>query len=166
MQKIYIAGFDVFKANSKQIGKEYKLTCKEYGYEGLYPLDNEIDASWSKEVARKFIYEKNIELIEKSDIIVANGNPFRGNELDSGTAFEIGYAKALHKKIVIYMDDTRSYLDKFVEKNEKDGVSFDKNGMFIEDFDFPLNLMFSDTIIVEGGFKEALRSVQSFISNR
>lgn len=159
MQKIYIAGFDVFKPNSKQIGEDYKFTCKEYGYEGLYPLDNEIDESWSKEVARKFIYEKNIELIEKSDIIIANGNPFRGNELDSGTAFEIGYAKALHKKIVIYMDDTRSYLDKFVEKNKKNGVFVDKNEMFIEDFDFPLNLMFSNTIIVEGGFKEALESV-------
>jgi len=156
MQKIYIAGFDVFKPNSKQIGEDYKLTCKEYGYVGLYPLDNEIDTSWSKEVARKFIYEKNIELIEKSDIIIANGNPFRGNELDSGTAFEIGYAKALHKKIVIYMDDMRSYLDKFVDKNKKNEVFVDKNEMFIEDFDFPLNLMFSDSIIVEGDFKEAL----------
>jgi len=159
MQKIYIAGFDVFKPNSKQIGKDYKLTCKEYGFEGLYPLDNEIDESWSKEVAREFIYTKNIELIHKADIVVANANPFRGMEIDSGTAFEIGYAKALGKQIVIYMEDIRSYLDKFADKNKKDGVYFDKNGMFIEDFDFPLNLMFSDTIIVEGGFEEALSAL-------
>lgn len=95
MKKIYIAGFDVFKPNSKEIGQAYKLTCKEYGYEGLYPLDNEIDAAWSKEVAREFIYTKNIELIHKADIVIANANPFRGMELDSGTAFEIGYAQRL-----------------------------------------------------------------------
>ena len=58
MKKIYIAGFDVFKPDSIEIGKSYKLTCKEYGYEGLYPLDNEIDESWIKEKARKFIYTK------------------------------------------------------------------------------------------------------------
>lgn len=156
MKKIYIAGFDVFKTNSKEIGQNYKLTCKEYGYEGLYPLDNEIDETWSKEVAREFIYTKNIELIHKADIVVANANPFRGMELDSGTAFEIGYAQALGKKIMIYMEDTRSYVDKFEEKNEENGIFFDQKGMFIEDFNYPLNLMFSDATIVQGGFKEAL----------
>ena len=156
MKKIYIAGFDVFKANSKQIGEEYKSTCKEYGYEGLYPLDNEIDEAWSKEVARKFIYEKNIELIEMSDIVIANGNPFRGDELDSGTAFEIGYALALKKKIVIYMDDNRDYIQKVTCK-DKNNPAFDKNGMFIEDFGFSLNLMFSDCRVVKGGFSEAIK---------
>lgn len=54
------------------------------------------------------------------------------------------------------MEDIRSYLDKFEDKSEKDGVYFDKDGMFIEDFDFPLNLMFSDAVLVEGGFEKAL----------
>lgn len=160
MKKIYIAGFDVFKQDSIKIGERYKSTCKEFGFEGLYPLDNQIDESWSKEVARDFIYKKNIELIEKSDIVVANANPFRGVELDSGTAFEIGYAKALGKQIIIYMDDDRSYLDKIPNKKEKNGVFYDENSMFIEDFDFPLNLMFSNCKIVQGGFSEALDTVK------
>ncbi len=158
MKKIYIAGFDVFKPNSKQIGYEYKLTCKECGYEGLYPLDNEIDESWSKEVARKFIYEKNIELIEMSDIIIANGNTFRGDELDSGTAFEIGYGLALKKEVVIYMDDTRDYIQKSTCR-DKNSPIFDKNGMFIEDFGFSLNLMFSACRVVKGGFLEAIKTL-------
>lgn len=156
MKKIYIAGFDVFKPNSIEIGKTYKLTCKEYGYEGLYPLDNEIDTSWSKEVAREFIYTKNIELIHQADIVIANANPFRGDELDSGTAFEIGYAKALNKQVILYMDDTRAYKEKLTCKKTE---SVDEQGMFIEDFNFPLNLMFSDCFIVQGGFEEALKTL-------
>ena len=158
MKKIYIAGFDVFKPNSIKIGEDYKSTCKEFGFEGLYPLDNQIDEDWSKEVAREFIYKKNIELIEMCDIVVANANPFRGDELDSGTAFEIGYALALKKKVVIYMDDTRSYLQKSTCKAKKDAL-IDKDGMFIEDFNFSLNLMFSACSIIEGGFKKAIKSL-------
>ncbi len=158
MKKIYIAGFDVFKPNSIEIGEEYKSTCKEFGFEGLYPLDNQIDKSWSKDVAREFIYKKNIELIEKSDIVIANGNPFRGDELDSGTAFEIGYALASKKEIVIYMTDTSSYLQKSTCKVKKDDI-VDKDGMFIEDFNFSLNLMFSDCNIVKGGFLEGIKSL-------
>jgi nucleoside 2-deoxyribosyltransferase len=158
MKKIYIAGFDVFKPNSKQIGEEYKSICKEYGYKGLYPLDNEIDEAWSKEIARMFIYEKNIELIEMSDIIIANGNPFRGDELDSGTAFEIGYALALKKDAVIYMDDCGDYIQKSTCR-DKNSPSFDKNGMSIEDFGFPLNLMFSACKVVKGGFLEAIKII-------
>ncbi len=158
MKKIYIAGFDVFKPDSIKIGEAYKSTCKEFGFDGLYPLDNQIDKSWSKDIAREFIYKKNIELIEMCDIVVANGNPFRGDELDSGTAFEIGYALALKKEVVIYMDDIRSYLQKSTCKAKKDDV-VDKDGMFIEDFNFSLNLMFSACSIVEGGFKKAIKSL-------
>ena len=124
----------------------------------MYPLDNQIDETWSKEVAREFIYKKNIELIEMCDIVVANANPFRGDELDSGTAFEIGYALALKKKVVIYMDDTRSYLQKSTCKAKKDDL-VDKDGMFIEDFNFSLNLMFSACSIIEGGFIKAIKSL-------
>jgi nucleoside 2-deoxyribosyltransferase len=158
MKKIYIAGFDVFKPNSIEIGALHKSTCKEYGYEGLYPLDNQIDESWSKEVAREFIYKKNIELIEMCDIVIANGNPFRGDELDSGTAFEIGYALALKKEVIIYMDDCRDYIQKSTCK-DKNNPTIDKKGMFIEDFGFSLNLMFSACRVVNGGFKEAIKTL-------
>lgn len=157
MKKIYIAGFDVFKPTAKQIGKDYKRICEECGYEGLYPLDNEAQSLWSKEVAREFLYNENLKLIQKADIVIANANPFRGDELDSGTAFEIGYAKALNKKVILYMDDIREYKVKLTCKvNEV----CDKDGMLIEDFEYPLNLMFSDCEIVEGGFEEAIKSLE------
>ena len=49
------------------------------------------------------------------------------DELDSGTAFEIGYGIALGKRVVLYMDDTRDYKEKLTckkdENQDKDGCS-------------------------------------------
>jgi nucleoside 2-deoxyribosyltransferase len=58
--------------------------------------------------------------------------------------------------VILYIDDTRAYKEKLTCKASD---ILDTKGMFIEDFDFPLNLMFSDCEIVEGGFKEALLSL-------
>jgi nucleoside 2-deoxyribosyltransferase len=156
MKKIYIAGFDVFKPQAKQIGNEYKHLCEKFGYKGMYPLDNEIESLWSKQKAREFIYKNNIDLIEKCDIVIANANPFRGTELDSGTAFEIGYAKALKKEVILYMDNILDYKQKITCKRNED---CDKDGMSIEDFGLPLNLMFSDCKMVQGGFEEAMKTL-------
>ena len=93
--KIYIAGPDVFEKNAKEIGEKYKAICSAYGHTGLYPLDNECDSSAE-------IYKGNVALIDSADAVVANGNNFRG-EMDVGTAFEVGYAAAKGKKILIYM---------------------------------------------------------------
>lgn len=140
--KIYIAGPDVFEPDAVEIGKRYKAICEKYGHEGLYPLDNECDSS-------EDIYKGNIGLIDKADAVVANGNEFRG-EMDVGTAFEVGYAAAKDKKIIIYMDDTRSLVEKYGEKDEK--------GRITEDFGKPLNLMLSEASdIICGTFEDCIK---------
>ena len=98
-KKIYIAGFDVFMPleYAKLRGQAMKRVCNLYGFEGLYPLDNESTNS-------KDIFEGNIKLIDKCDYIVANLNPFRGKEMDCGTAFELGYGKAKGKILLGYRD--------------------------------------------------------------
>ena len=42
MKKIYLAGFDVFRKDAVERGIILKNLCEKYGYEGLYPLDNEV----------------------------------------------------------------------------------------------------------------------------
>ena len=54
------------------------------------------------------IYRANIGLIAEADALLANLNPFRGTEPDSGTVFEIGYAIALGKRVVGYLEDART----------------------------------------------------------
>lgn len=163
MKKIYIAGPDVFELNAKEIGIEYKKICKKYGFEGLYPLDNEINFTTKQETA-KVIFEQNVKLINQADIIVANLNNFRGKEPDSGTIWECGYATALGKDVYAYMNNTNSYIQRFNENEKKlnKNIITDADDKVIEDFDLPLNLMLGCSIkkIIEGSFEEVLKIIK------
>ena len=164
MKKIYIAGPDVFEKDAIERGRRYRELCKKYGYEGLYPLDNEVDFSIGKQEAARQIFEANRKMIDMCDIVIANLNPFRGKESDSGTVWECGYAFGKGKVVYGYMDDTREYLKRFAEdeKKEENGRFYDKQGRAIEDFDYPLNLMLACSIqIVKGGFEDALKVVRA-----
>ncbi|NPA65907.1 MAG: nucleoside 2-deoxyribosyltransferase [Epsilonproteobacteria bacterium] len=165
MQKIYIAGFDVFEKDSIEIGKRYCALCEQYGYKGLYPLDNVVDFSQPKKKIAQDIFEANIKMIQECDIIIANLNPFRGKEADSGTVWECGYGYGLGKKVYGYMQDTRSYLERFDKKElkEENGMFWDQKNMFVEDFDLPINLMIACSVekIVQGSFEDVLRMVRA-----
>ncbi len=160
MKKIYIAGPDVFETDSIEIGKRLVQMCKKYGYEGLYPLDNVVDFSQNKHKTAQDIFDANIVMIQKADIIIANLNPFRGKEPDSGTVFECGYAYGLEKEVYGYMSRTCNYIETFKqdEKFVKDGYFCDKKERLIEDFDYPLNLMLACSVkIIEGDFENVLQ---------
>ncbi len=160
MKKIYIAGPDVFEVNSVEIGKNLVKLCQKYGYQGLYPLDNVVDFSQSKHKIAQDIFDANIAMIQEADIVIANLNPFRGKEPDSGTVFECGYAYGLNKEVYGYLSDASHYTDRFAEDERfaKEGVLYDLEERLIEDFDYPLNLMLScSTKIIEGDFETVLK---------
>ena len=125
--KIYLAGPDVFRENAKDHGAWLKRMCVEFGHEGLYPLDNEIVPLDSKK-----IFEANFDLIKSCDVVLANMTPFRGPSMDPGTAWEIGAAKALGKKVFLYCSNGMAYKDKA-----------NPSPVFpiVEDFDLEDNLM-------------------------
>ena len=174
MKKIYIAGPDVFEPDSVEIGKRYSALCKEYGFKGLYPLDNIVDFDQEKQKIAHDIFVANVKLIQEADIVVANLNPFRGKEADSGTVWECGYAIALGKEVCGYMDDTSDYLEQFKpeEKQLQNNLHpkstsssltahVDLNGKAIEDFNHPINLMIACSCkkIIKGGFEDVLKSL-------
>lgn len=70
------------------------------------------------------ICECNLALIRKAQMVVANLNPFRGTEPDSGTVFELGYGFALGKKVWGYVSSSESLLER---------VSRFENQVVIED---------------------------------
>ena len=163
MKKIYIAGFDVFKKDSLDIGKEYQNLCTKYGFIGLYPLDNQVDFAQEKQKIALDIFLANKAMIQQCDIIIANMNLFRGKEADSGTIWECGYAFAMGKKVYGYMDDTSAYVAKFCndEKVIVDGVSYDNAEMMIEDFNHPINLMIAcSSEIFQGNFENVLNVIK------
>ena len=142
MKTIYLAGFDVFAPDAKQRGAKLKMLCAGQGFIGLYPFDNEADNAAD-------IFTGNCGLIDKADIVIANLNPFRGAEPDSGTCFEVGYAFAKGKTVYGYLSDARTM-------REKLGAQ-DADGFSVEDFGLPVNLMLAKGArIVEGDFAAAL----------
>lgn len=163
MKKIYIAGPDVFEKNSIEIGQHLVELCKKYGFEGLYPLDNQVDFSQEKHKIAQDIFDANVSMIQEADIVVANLNSFRGKEADSGTVWECGYAHGLGKKVYAYMESEHAYIQNFSseEKFLQDGYYVDAQERLIEDFDYPLNLMIacSVTKIISGSFEDALKDM-------
>jgi nucleoside 2-deoxyribosyltransferase len=96
--KIYLAGPDVFFDDANLRLHNKKEICHRYGHQALSPVDTLIDCGVSN--AAGIIYAGNISMIEVCDVVIANLDNFRGNEPDSGTCFEIGYAVALKKKVI------------------------------------------------------------------
>lgn len=148
MQKIYLAGPDVFEPDALRVGDELKKLAAEYGFIGLFPLDNVIDNQGSPYEIAKEIRDANIKLIESADIVMANLNPFRGLEPDSGTVFEVGYATALGKQVYCYAADCREMIVRIREKQQLDeGATLCDEGKTIEDFKLSHNLMMIDQVV-------------------
>ena len=148
MLKIYLAGPDVFEYDAKDQGTQLKKLCRQYGFEGLFPLDNEIDSNGNAYETAKAIREANIKLIHNADIIMANLNPFRGLEPDSGTVYEVGYATALNKPVFAYAQDRSQMIERVRTAQELNpDATRCQEGKIIEDFGLSHNLMMIDTIV-------------------
>lgn len=130
--RVYIAGPDVFRPDAQSWAESVRTLLARHGHQALIPLDGE-------EVTAAGIYRNNLELIRSADAILANLNPFRGHEPDSGTCFEVGLAIAQSKPVIGYISDGQSQKDKIGQGNADRPL--DANGLYIENFGLPLNLM-------------------------
>lgn len=160
MRSVYLAGFDVFLPDAVAHGERLKTLCATYGFEGLFPLDNLAPRDLSGQALAQWIYRENVALIRRADMVMANLNPFRGAEPDSGTAFEVGYAVACGKPVWGYTAKAGSLIDQVaVGAAADDGVSrmVDAQGHTVEDFGLNLNLMLACSArIVTGSAADCL----------
>ncbi|MHC3993543.1 nucleoside 2-deoxyribosyltransferase [Thiomicrolovo sp. ZZH C-3] len=150
MKTIYLAGPDVFEPDPFAAGKALKALCADYGFEGLFPLDNAIDTFDHPHKTAEAIRQANIDLIRRADIVMANLNPFRGFEPDSGTVYEVGFAEALGKPVFAYAADRRHMPERLREHQRlsPDAVQC-REGKSIESFALSHNLMFTHTVIAD-----------------
>ena len=148
MKKIYLAGPDVFEPDAVSIGENLKQLASEFGFVGLFPLDNVITTQGTPHEAARAIRDANIKLLETADIIMANLNPFRGFEPDSGTVFEVGFATALGKEVYCYAADCREMIVRIREKQQlAESATLCQEGKIIEDFQLSHNLMMIDQVV-------------------
>ena len=101
--------------------------------------------------------------------MLANITPFRGAEIDTGTAFEIGYAVAQGLAVFTYRASSDTVLDTVREHyspvvlDPATHIWRDRHGALIEDFGLPSNLMVAiSTEFVQGSFMDALRAAQDY----
>jgi len=157
--KLYIAGPDVFRPDSALWADEVRTLCRNAGHEALIPLDG-------VETTAAGIFSANIAQIRLADAVLANLNPFRGCEPDSGTCVEVGFALALGKPVIGYVDSLESTVERVRSRwggvRVIDGRPVDADGLHIEDFGLPLNLMLAIPVrLVAGGLAEALAALDS-----
>ena len=152
--KLYIAGPDVFRPDALQWADQVRALCGVAGHQALIPLDG-------GQTTAVGIYRNNLRLIGEADALLANLNPFRGVEPDSGTCVEIGYALALGKPVIGYADTLVPLRDRLPAVDAgADGRCRDAAGWAVEDFGLSLNLMLSVPVRVEqGGIEAALQAV-------
>ncbi|TGK33741.1 nucleoside 2-deoxyribosyltransferase [Leptospira gomenensis] len=168
MKKIYLAGPEVFLPNAAEVLRDRKYSCAHRGFAGLSPFDSEIGEIKRRDLdlARR-IFFGNVELIRTCDLVIANCNPFRGACVDDGTAFEIGYAYSLGKRIYGFARSLVSLPRIVTEKipvfPHNSGYPIDEDGYLLnEDFGNSLNLMLefsistSGGVLVEGDFEDCL----------
>jgi nucleoside 2-deoxyribosyltransferase len=148
---LYLAGYDVFRPDAIEYGEQLKALCARHGLQGFYPLDKAGPADLTGPELAAWIYRANVALIRQADGVIANLNPFRGAEPDSGTAFEVGYAVALGKPVWAYSSVASSIVGQVATGKSADGnFHVDAQGYTVEDFGMNLNLMLacSATIVI------------------
>lgn len=154
--KVYLAGPDVFLPDPLGMAARKRAICAAHGLDGIFPVDNHPahpaagdDAVWL------WIYRRNEAHMRDADAVIANLTPFRGPSADVGTVYELGFMRALGKRVLGYSNSAADLVPRtlgFVgpaAHRDAEGRWRDAEGMALEDFGLADNLM------IDGGIHEA-----------
>jgi nucleoside 2-deoxyribosyltransferase len=161
---IYLAGPEVFLPEARALGAAKQEVCARFGVTGLFPLDNELGPRSDPAEQALEIYRGNRTLMDRAHAIVANMTPFRGASMDPGTAFEMGYMAARGRLVLGYSNaGGGSYLERLRAAGlAAPGAATDREGLLIEDFGLPDNLMMACAVRESGAqiLAQATRRLQ------
>ncbi len=176
--KLYLAGPEVFLPNAIEHAQFQKQLCEKYNFTALHPMDNTIDFGDKDYDTATKIYRSNIIQIEQADIIIANCNTFRSKcVMDDGTAYELGYGKALGKVLYGYVSNMDKLKNKTIENyptkfDEKHKLYIDIDGYaVIDDYHTSINLMMqcgmtdSEGRLIQGDFEDCLKAIREDIDS-
>jgi nucleoside 2-deoxyribosyltransferase len=110
--RVYLAGPMVFSPAPEAAFHRMKALCRRHGLSGVSPLDNQIglEGMAPDRGLLERIVTADIALMDTLDGGLFCLDGFRRSpEMDPGTAFEIGYMRALKKPIAGWTRDKRDY---------------------------------------------------------
>lgn len=156
--RIYLAGPDVFLPDAQAVADAKKALCRHYGAVGVFPTDLDDAAPDEAGAERWFvIYTRNEAHMRGCDAVIANLTPFRGPSADVGTVYELGFMRALGRRVTGYSNVAATLLDRTLRLpgtssvRDADGRIRDPEGLAIEDFGLVDNLMIDGGIRAAGG---------------
>src|ERR1700761_1272376 len=158
-KRVYLAGPEVFLPNAREIGAQKRAICERHGLIGVFPTDDEpVPDPSTPPTEQGLAISRAMERAMRScDAMVVNLTPFRGPSADVGSAYEMGFMRALGRPIFAYTNDDRPLFDRVVElcggtvRERPIGVHEDSDGMAIESFTLRDNLMLEGGVIASGG---------------
>jgi nucleoside 2-deoxyribosyltransferase len=154
--RVYLAGPEVFLADRDTISAEKKAICAQHGMIGVFPTDPapgtpQADSDWMR------IYLGNEAHIHGCDALIANLTPFRGASADPGTAYELGFMRALGRPVLGYSNAPGNFTMRSLAQlqgavhRRASGAWEDTDGMEVEDFGLTDNLMLDGGIAAACG---------------
>jgi nucleoside 2-deoxyribosyltransferase len=132
----YLAGPDVFLPGAVAHAARKVEICRRFGLRGLPPLNEDVETIAKELDVWQAIYEKDVAMMERCDIIIANLTPFGGASADAGTLIEVGWFLGKGKPIFGYSNSPESFESRM---RRQLGAAHAELG--IEGFHLPDNLM-------------------------
>lgn len=166
---VYLADLVRYSKDAAVRYEKMKEIAAGYGLELLTPLD-QLEKTAKEENGNAYtmaarLTENYAGLVKSCDAVLADLNDYRGYECANDVGFECGMAFEWGKKLYGFMDDTRPAIEKIPHLGEQNGFR-DMTGSNVENFNYPINLMFSCSMeIFEGKFEEAIRKVASILAS-
>jgi nucleoside 2-deoxyribosyltransferase len=156
---VYLAGPEVFLLNAREIGARKRAICARHGLIGVFPADEEDTGDPTLPLpAQGLAISRAMERAMRGcDAMIVNLTPFRGPSADVGSAYEMGFMRALGRPIFAYTNDDRPFHDRVrtfcggAVRERPTGEHEDSDGMAIESFTLRDNLMLEGGVIASGG---------------
>lgn len=156
--RLYLAGPEVFLPNAVAVGRAKAALCEAAGLEGVFPADQSLDLSGldPRGIAKR-IFDTDEAMMRSCHGIIANLTPFRGVSMDPGTAYEMGFMRALGRPVFGYTNASLGYRRRAKLYRQTGRLPFDGDyeDVQIEDLGLAENLMIEMAVMGPGELPRA-----------
>jgi len=144
---VYIAGPWVFRPNPQLFRDKVRNLFHHSHWAPIFPTDPLPDGQPMVTEFATAIHCHCLAHIDRCEALIAEVSPWYGHMPDAGTVFEIGYATAQKKKILLWTTDKTPLRDRLIASGllRGDGNQ-DIHGNHVENFALPVNAMLSRSI--------------------
>ena len=142
---LYLSGPDRHYPDAAELIARKRALCASADLTARLGGDEVTLSVTAGELQAREIYAGALANLRACDAVVANLTPWRGPACDPATAFEVGFASALGKPVLAYMNleeeedaDYRSRVEAWIgAMPDPQGVWRDADGCAVEDLDLP-----------------------------